>query len=206
MTDHKKARNGQPTTTTYEFQFPQPKEKVPFLYFLFNPKDGTCLGRTASSWAKILIFYAFFYAALAALFAICLQVLFTTISDTEPKFKLDSSLIGKNPGMGYRPLSEETERGSIIRFETDKGKSSDYWIELIDEFLEPYKNKTKLVQGGQNQQHCDFNTKIVDGKACSVNVDNFQECSPANKYGYKNQKPCVFIKLNKIFFLATCLL
>ncbi|XP_055382105.1 sodium/potassium-transporting ATPase subunit beta-1 [Condylostylus longicornis] len=203
MTDHKsKARNGQPvgnTTTTYEFQFPQPKEKVPFKHFLYNPKDGTCLGRTASSWAKILIFYAIFYAVLAALFAICLQILFKTISDHEPKYKLGDSLIGENPGMGYRPLSEETERGSIIKLNIQNPKESEYWIELLDDFLEQYKNKTHLPNGGLNQQHCDFNTKVAEGKSCSVDIDNFGPCSPKQHYGYKNQKPCVFLKLNKIY-------
>jgi len=84
---------------------------------------------------QLLLFYTIFYIVLAALFTICMQGLLSTISDTEPKWKLQDSLIGTNPGLGFRPLSEQTERGSVIAFDGKKPAESDYWIELIDDFL-----------------------------------------------------------------------
>lgn len=35
---------------------------------------------------------------------------------------------------------------------------------------------------------------------CSVDVEEaLGDCSPSNKYGYENNHPCVFLKLNRIF-------
>lgn len=47
---------------------------------------------------KIGIFYTIFYAALAALVAICMWVFFQTLDPRIPKWKLKESLIGTNPG------------------------------------------------------------------------------------------------------------
>lgn len=48
--------------------------------------------------AKIGLFYLVFYAGLAAFFAVMLVIFYQTLSNFEPKWKLDSSLIGTNPG------------------------------------------------------------------------------------------------------------
>ena len=50
---------------------------------------------------QLFAFYSIFYIALAALFAICMQALMSTINNAEPKWKLTESLIGINPGLGY---------------------------------------------------------------------------------------------------------
>lgn len=65
-----------------------------------------------------------------------MQGLFRTLSDSEPKWKLDRSIIGTNPGLGYRPQSEkETERGSIIQFDSKKNAEKAFWIDLLNEYL-----------------------------------------------------------------------
>lgn len=198
-----KVINGQSIATTYEFQFPQPREKVPITTFIFNPKDGTILGRTVTSWSKLLLFYAVFYTVLAGLFAICMKGLFSTLPENEPKWQLDSSLIGTNPGLGYRPSSEvQIERGSIIKFDKTKPEEAEEWKILLDEFLTPYNDHTILPNGGKNQIHCDFNTTINGpgpNKVCAIKTDSFGPCSTKNSYGYIESKPCVFLKLNKIF-------
>lgn len=82
-----------------------------------------------------MTFYAIFYIVLAALFTICMQGLFSTLPENEPKWKLERSLIGTNPGLGFRPLSEETERGSVIQFDSEKPKEGEYWIGLLNDFM-----------------------------------------------------------------------
>lgn len=49
--------------------------------------------------AKIGIFYTIFYGVLAALVAICMWVFFQTLDPRIPKWKLEKSIIGTNPGM-----------------------------------------------------------------------------------------------------------
>lgn len=185
-------KNG--VATTYEFQFPQPYEKQSFSDFLYNKKNGTVMGRTAANWGRLVIFYTIFYIVLSCLFAISMQGLFSTLSDTEPKWKLNSSLIGSNPGLGFRPLSEETERGSVIQFDTKKPAEYLYWKNLLDEFLSPY-NATV----GQNQKVCNFNQPQDPNKVCIVDLETFGPCTAKNEYGYNKGRPCVFLKLNKIF-------
>lgn len=82
------------------------------------------------------MFYSVFYTVLAGLFTVCLQGLFSTLSQTEPKWKMEQSLIGTNPGMGFRPISNDTLQGSVIKFNSQKPEEAQYWIKLIDEFLE----------------------------------------------------------------------
>lgn len=83
-----------------------------------------------------MIFYTIFYVILAALFAICMQGLFATLIDNEPKYKLDESLIGTNPGLGFRPISDRTEDGSLIWYNVTNATTVDKWVNLLDGFLE----------------------------------------------------------------------
>ncbi|KAH8279715.1 hypothetical protein KR054_002776 [Drosophila jambulina] len=177
-----------------EFEFPQPAKKQTFGQMIYDPQEGTFFGRTGKNWSQLLLFYTIFYIVLAALFTICMQGLLATVSDTEPKWKLHESLIGTNPGLGFRPLSEQTERGSVIEFNGKKPAESDYWIELIDDFLRDY-NHTE----GREMKHCSYGQTHQPGEVCVFNTDLFGACSKANNYGYKANQPCIFLKLNKIF-------
>ncbi|XP_017134507.1 sodium/potassium-transporting ATPase subunit beta-1 [Drosophila elegans] len=177
-----------------EFEFPQPAKKQTFSQMIYDPQDGTFFGRTGKNWSQLLLFYTIFYIVLAALFTICMQGLLSSVSDTEPKWKLHDSLIGTNPGLGFRPLSEQTERGSVISFDGRKQAESDYWIELIDDFLRDY-NHTE----GREMKHCGFGQTHDPTDVCVVNTELFGSCSRANNYGYKTNQPCIFLKLNKIY-------
>lgn len=81
------------------------------------------------------MFYAIFYIILAILFAICMQGMLSTVDEDKPKWQLAESLIGTNPGLGIRPISEETERGSVIEFDKKKPAEIEYWTGLIDDYL-----------------------------------------------------------------------
>lgn len=48
--------------------------------------------------AKIGIFYTIFYGVLAALVSICIWAFLQTLDPRIPKWTLDGSLIGSNPG------------------------------------------------------------------------------------------------------------
>ena len=46
---------------------------------------------------------------------------------------------------------------------------------------------------------CSFNQTHNANDVCNVDINQFGPCSPKNSYGYNNNRPCVFLKLNKIF-------
>lgn len=70
------------------------------------------------------------------MFAICMQGLLASLSAIEPKWQQDDSLIGSNPGLGLRPLSENTDRGSLIWYDAKDKSQVDYWTGLLSEFLQ----------------------------------------------------------------------
>lgn len=185
-------KNGQ-TTNKVEYNFPQPKQKLSWTKIIYNSDDGTYFGRTLGSWAKITLFYIIFYIVLAGLVTICIRGLLGSLSRDEPKWKLHESLIGTNPGLGFRPLPEETERGSVIQFDTKKSEEGRYWKELLDKFLKDYSGT------GKNRKFCSYNRTRNPEQVCAVDMDTFGPCSPNNNYGYLNGSPCVFLKLNRIY-------
>lgn len=87
--------------------------------------------------AKILLFYIIFYAALSGFFGAMMAVFFQTLLPGEPKWKLTQSLIGDNPGLGFRPMPPESNvESTLIWFDTKKPDNMDYWVEAIDSFLQ----------------------------------------------------------------------
>lgn len=166
-----------------------------FRTFLWNSETSQCLGRTGSSWAKILFFYLCFYAALVGFFAAMLAVFWQTLDMQMPKFQLDSSLIGSNPGLGFRPTPPEygNVESTLIWYKASDNGNVAIWTKLIDEYLEPY---TKLED---NRMNCSFTNRPSEGKVCNVPLSALGRCTHENHYSFKEKKPCIFLKLNKIF-------
>ncbi|XP_066147158.1 sodium/potassium-transporting ATPase subunit beta-1 [Euwallacea fornicatus] len=181
-----------------EFQFQRVQQETKWEVFkkaIYDPNTKSVLGRTGKSWGQLLIFYAIFYAVLAALFAICMQGLFATLSDKEPTWQLEKSLIGTNPGLGFRPISERTEEGSLIWYNMTNGTDIKKWVGLIDKFLEPY----SYNQTGERFVPCDFDKTPPEGKVCVTDLSNLGNCNAGRDYGYNSLSPCIFLKLNRIF-------
>lgn len=62
-----------------------------------------------------------------------------------------------------------------------------------------YNNRSLLPGGGANQIPCQPGVNPPPGKVCMFESSSFKDCSPENSYGFKNNSPCVFLKLNRIF-------
>lgn len=184
-------------TTTYEF--PLKPEKQSFSEFLYNKQTGQVLGRTTKNWGQLLLFYTAFYIVLAALFAICMQALLSTMNHQYPKWQLDASLIGTNPGLGYRPMPGDVQEGAMIHYAAANKTQVKRWVERINEFLEPYRDQTMLPGGGKNQAICDFSSPPGNGNVCAVDVTKLGPCNIEEGYSYNKSAPCIFIKLNRIY-------
>uniref|UniRef100_A0A8C6MC09 Sodium/potassium-transporting ATPase subunit beta-3 n=1 Tax=Nothobranchius furzeri TaxID=105023 RepID=A0A8C6MC09_NOTFU len=68
----------------------------------YNPRTGEVLGRTASSWALILLFYLVFYCFLAGMFALTMWVLLLTLDDYVPRYR------DRIPTPGSRGINHHT--------------------------------------------------------------------------------------------------
>jgi sodium/potassium-transporting ATPase subunit beta len=178
-----------------------------FKQFLWNPNTKEFLGRSGSSWAKILIFYIIFYACLAAFWAIMLLIFYQTIDKNEPKWKLEESRIGKNPGLGFRPRPPADKVESTLIWFTS-GPTGNYkpWADRLGKFLKNYENDTGKATGRGSavaQSGCDGTGSPEPGTFCpfelKTQLKGDDPCNLSNDYGYLLGTPCVLIKLNKIY-------
>lgn len=93
---------------------------------------------------ELFIFYSIFYIVLALLFAICMAGLMYTIDERTPKWQLLESRIGNSPGLGYRPISNNLTRGSLIWFDSKNQTEVNEHVGLLNHFL---KRKLLLNHG-----------------------------------------------------------
>lgn len=183
-------------------------------YAIYNPEKGTVLSRTPLSWIKITAFYCVYYTCLAGFWAACLNIFFLTIPNNEPKWTLDGSIIGSNPGVGIRPKNTDERIDSSIFYlnttdteqtynENGEGDLNIDYARRMELYMEQYNNKSGLVT-------CTDDNIEKHGQ-CLFDLSMLSECQ-SYPYGYqpvkKNDqpdsdkmtiKPCVFLKLNKIY-------
>uniref|UniRef100_A0A4Y0BGJ8 Sodium/potassium-transporting ATPase subunit beta n=1 Tax=Anopheles funestus TaxID=62324 RepID=A0A4Y0BGJ8_ANOFN len=171
-----------------------------FQLFLWNPEEGAIFGRTPSSWSKIGTFYIVFYSVLAALVAVCMWVFFQTLDPRIPKWQMDQSLIGTNPGLGFRPLpSEDNVESTLIWYKGTDEKNYNMWTNALDDFLQDYRTPGQVSGRGQNIYNCDYNQPPPKGMVCDVDIKQYGPCTLENHYNYHKSAPCIFLKLNKIY-------
>lgn len=68
-----------------------------------------------------------------------------TISESQPKWKLEESIIGTNPGVGFRPISSEVEQGSLIWYDSSNQTQVKYWTSILDEFMQGMLEKDENI-------------------------------------------------------------
>jgi len=110
--------------------------------FFYNSKEGTVLGRTASSWAKILFFYLVYYTFLGFLAYGTLAWYQSTVEDGKvPYIRTRTG----QPGMAIEPANSVIEDANNNNFEFDSG-SPDTFAPYVDQsikFLEGYSQSIK---------------------------------------------------------------
>jgi len=71
------------------------------------------------------------------MFAICMYGLLQSVSEDRPTYLLDSSIIGSNPGLGFRPYSENLEHGgNLIWSVSTNSENVAHWTKTLDGFLQ----------------------------------------------------------------------
>jgi len=185
-----------------------------FQYMIYNPDTGEILTRTPLSWLKITAFYIVYYSFLAGFWLAAMNVFLMTMPENEPKWMLDKSIIGTNPGVGLRPImTDKLIDSSMYQMRsadsdwtptTTKGegnKNIDYAVRA-KLFMDLYNETTGL-------EKCEKNEVNTTAK-CSFDTEVLEECANY-PYGYVINKtstevggskfiePCIFLKLNKIW-------
>jgi len=173
-------------------------------WFLWDKDKGAIMGRTPLSWALITVFYIIYYSLLAGFWALMLFIFFQTIDDKEPTWVAEKSIIGTSPALGIRPgQTDKLIDSSIIMYNKDAAKDTDEiagwegWVKRYRTFLEAYsKENTNAVDcksGGADS--------LKEGQFCKFDPKVLGPCGKGN-FGYDLGKPCVLVKLNKIYSLV----
>jgi len=126
--------------------------------FVYNGEDGTVLGRGASSWGRLGVFYLFYYAFLAGLFALSINLCISLLDENEPFTKVRLQV----PGVTIQPkLPSNVELNSDIKYEKSKADSYKKYVDHLDEFLKDYENKTIFGDCSSDNKY-----GYEDGKPC----------------------------------------
>ncbi|KAG5286143.1 hypothetical protein AALO_G00011390 [Alosa alosa] len=161
---------------------------------IYNPRTGEFVGRTASSWGLIILFYLVFYGFLAGFFCLTMWVMLLTLSDDVPKY---SDRV-PNPGLVIRPKSLD-----IVYNRSDAAKYNQY-IQHLDNFLQRYNDteqaSNELCLAGE---YFEQDATEVEKKVCQFRRSSLRLCSGLSdsSYGYAEGKPCVLVKMNRIIGL-----
>ncbi|KAK2822154.1 hypothetical protein Q5P01_022219 [Channa striata] len=162
---------------------------------IYNPRTGELLGRTASSWALILLFYLVFYCFLAGMFALTMWVMLLTLDDYVPRCRDRVP----NPGLVIRPDSLD------IFFNKSDPLKYAQCVQNLESFLQRYNDTEQeknedCPQGKYFEQN---DTEQMTKKVCRFKRDSLSLCSGLSdtSFGYSEGKPCVLLKMNRIIGL-----
>ncbi|KAL3043017.1 hypothetical protein OYC64_020852 [Pagothenia borchgrevinki] len=167
--------------------------------YVWNPRTREFLGRTASSWGLILLFYLVFYIFLAGMFCLTMYVMLQTLDDHKPKWQDRLS----TPGMVIRPKGDEYYE---IKYSTLNTESWDMYAQTLEKFLSPYNNTAQVEKNNECkpdayfQQEDSGEVKNNPKRSCQFNRTILEDCSGITDrhYGYRDGKPCIIIKLNRV--------
>uniref|UniRef100_A0A8C0HFS1 Sodium/potassium-transporting ATPase subunit beta n=1 Tax=Chelonoidis abingdonii TaxID=106734 RepID=A0A8C0HFS1_CHEAB len=160
--------------------------------FIWNSEKKEFLGRTGGSWFKILLFYLIFYGCLAGIFIGTIQVMLLTISEYEPKYQDRVA----PPGLTVVPQVLKTE----VSFSISDPKTYEEYVEGLNRFLKNYDNSQQTDEMIFDDCPGAFNNAQGQKKVCRFRREWLENCSGIldSSYGYKDGKPCVVVKLNRI--------
>jgi sodium/potassium-transporting ATPase subunit beta len=197
------------------------KEKIEnYRKFAWNSETRQFFGRDGESWAKISLFYFCFYISLACFFAAILAIFMAIIDKRTPTYTsysnamsrqaIDGKIIGVSPGLGFRPQSD-TQKTLIRIKSSSKLRESPYnfqqYVDLLDYFLSFYTTKDKF---GEQIINCDDGSDLVYlekqfslNKICRFEIVEMfgpnNMCTKERNYEFDKSKPCILLKLNKIY-------
>ena len=88
--------------------------------------------------AKIIVFYIVYYTCLTGFFMAMLLAFFKTLDDREPTWTYEKGgLIGKNPGLGFRPKPDDKHvESTLIWYRTGESNGDwEKWVERLGDFI-----------------------------------------------------------------------
>ncbi|XP_072247901.1 sodium/potassium-transporting ATPase subunit beta-3b [Leuresthes tenuis] len=160
---------------------------------IYNPRTGEFLGRTASSWGLVLLFYLIFYGFLAGMFALTMWVMLQTLDENIPKYQDRVA----SPGLVIRPHAIEISYNRTVPVNYNQ------YIQQLHDLLQQYNDS---IQDSNDLCLVDEYTEQDNEpikKVCQFKRSALRQCSglPDTSFGYAEGKPCIIIKMNRVIGL-----
>lgn len=157
-----------------------------FAKFLFNKETGQVMGRSGESWLKIGVFYLIFYGFLAAFFTAMLTVFLKTLNEPGKGGPKLTQFLDNKPGLTYKSLGASLAKLAKGDAKLNKTELIIKYAEAIDPIFKSYgKGGCADSPTGMGDTECKFNKSLLG------------DC--ATDFGIDNDKPCVFVKINKVY-------
>lgn len=165
--------------------------------FCYNAQDGTYCNRTPFHWCILFAYVIFFNLCIGLILLLTVYFVIENLKHTRhsPLLKKEQLFDEPVPGFTFVPAIA-TYHTPLIWYGSDgktKGQSNvEDCISAISKFLLPYKQAEKQRS---NYSNCTSGAK-QNGKPCFFDIESLGPCAKV-PYGYKNQNPCIIMKLNK---------
>ncbi|XP_056612466.1 sodium/potassium-transporting ATPase subunit beta-3b [Triplophysa dalaica] len=160
---------------------------------IYNPRTGEFIGRTASSWALIFLFYLVFYGFLAGMFTLTMWVMLQTLDDYTPKYRDRVA----DPGLVIRPKDME------ITFNRSIPQQYNTYVSHLESFLKQY-NESVQDKNEQCPEGVYFEQDgVQEKKVCRFKRSLLRQCSGLadSTFGYSEGQPCILVKMNRVIGL-----
>jgi len=123
------------------------------------------------------------------------------IDERIPSLRLSGSAIGDNPGLAIRPRPSISHiDSSLIHFRSSSSGNWQHWTEDLNKYLRPYQ---ELESGAGQHAQGDCNSyggERDPSKFCPFELRVIpNECSESQNFSYHLGKPCILVKLNRIY-------
>lgn len=165
--------------------------------FMYNSETKEIMGRSGNSWLKILSFYLVFYAITAAFFAICMVGFLKTLDPHIPTMQKMYSMMKDNPAVNYEPFYVGNGT-TIISFDPTDNSTYSHHVAHLNTVYQEYlsmANQTNLYK-----MNCQINDGTNYADSCFFNMSTLNDtCTPDNEFGYPAGKPCVLLRINRVF-------
>jgi len=161
------------------------REDGDWKHFLFDPENRTVLGRTASSWLSVTIFYAIYYTFIAILSYYCVMgyqnqmLVFPSAKNAHPTTQTRVSTPGVAAFPGVEQIVIDANRVSGFSYIDRINSRMQQWMNRDSEA-----NAAKLAQLGECSPVC---------------ADTSSDCvNPPLAASYAAGSPCIYYQINKV--------
>lgn len=170
-----------------------------FRRFFYDPEKKTIMTRDDVTWARFFLFYFVFFSVLVAYLSCAFGIYLELYADkNHPRTQASDSPLMEWPSLAYRPMPNY--KTSLIRFVQGQPSSYKPYADHIQAYLLHYENEMQESEALVDCSNLGSNTNRDKTKACRFVIDTMgQNCTWQRDYGYDEGKPCIMLKISKIF-------